>query len=118
MSKHANLFQLPQHGRQEELLETLIERESFRIERIVSTGQSTPQGEWLDQDLDEWVVMLSGNAQLVFEATPEPIDLRPGDYLNILAHRRHRVEWTDPAVPTIWLAIHYRSRAATENPAH
>jgi cupin 2 domain-containing protein len=33
--------------------------------------------------------------------------LRAGDSLDIAAHRRHRVEWTDPAGPTIWIAVHY-----------
>ena len=27
---------------------------SIRVERIVSNGQVTPEGEWYDQDLDEW----------------------------------------------------------------
>jgi cupin 2 domain-containing protein len=45
---------------------------------------------------------------LRFEDEPEPRLLRPGDYLLIPAYRRHRVEWTDPTQPTVWLALHYR----------
>jgi cupin 2 domain-containing protein len=36
-----------------------------------------------------------------------PVEMMAGSYLNIPAHRRHRVEWTDPQQPTIWLLIHY-----------
>jgi cupin 2 domain-containing protein len=36
-----------------------------------------------------------------------PVEMKPGDFLNIPAHRRHRVEWTTPGEPTIWLAVHY-----------
>ena len=82
---------------------------NFRLERIVSAGQATPPGEWYDQDTHEWVALLTGGAGLRFEDEAEPRVLRPGDYLLIPAHRRHRVEWTDPEAPTVWLALHYRS---------
>ena len=79
----------------------------FRLERIVSAGQATPPGEWYDQDTHEWVALLTGGAGLRFEDEAEPRVLAPGDYLLIPAHRRHRVEWTDPEPPTVWLALHY-----------
>lgn len=94
----------------EEALETLLEGGEFRLERIVSTGQRTPEGEWYDQEADEWVVMLTGGARLRFEDGDAALELAPGDYLHIPAHRRHRVEWTDPEAPTVWLALHYRAR--------
>lgn len=93
-----------------EVVESLIAGGQFRVERIVSTGQTTPPGQWYDQEQDEWVAMLSGAATLLFEDEPEPRRLDPGDYLHIPAHRRHRVEWTDPEQTTVWLAIHYSSR--------
>ncbi len=79
----------------------------FRLERIVSTGQVTPAGQWYDQDHAEWVLVLSGAAQLKFDEPTEAINLKPGDYVLIPAHCRHRVQWTDPAQPTVWLAIHF-----------
>ena len=79
---------------------------NLRIECIVSTGQSSPDGFWFDQDHNEWVIMLRGTARLRFEPD-EVIELRPGSYVNIPAHKRHRVEWTDPTAPTVWLALHY-----------
>jgi cupin 2 domain-containing protein len=102
-----NIFGPFENSAGEEFTESLIRAEGFRLERIVSTGQRTPEGEWLDQDLDEWVVMLTGNARLGFEDSGEIVDLKPGDHLCIPAHRRHCVEWTDPSEATVWLAIHY-----------
>jgi cupin 2 domain-containing protein len=92
----------------EELIQTLLSTPSFRIERIVSLGHASPEGFWYDQETHEWLLLLCGAARLRFEGG-EPLDLLPGTFLNIPAHERHRVEWTDPTRPTIWLAIHYES---------
>jgi cupin 2 domain-containing protein len=92
----------------EEIVQTLLSTRSFRIERIVSLGHTSPEGFWYDQETHEWVLLLSGAARLLLEGDG-PLDLRPGDFVNIPAHGRHRVEWTDPARPTIWLAIHYEN---------
>jgi cupin 2 domain-containing protein len=85
----------------------LVAKENLRIERIVSTGQASPPGFWYDQEWTEWVLLISGSAGLLFEGEAEPRALRPGDYLLIPAHRRHRVAWTDVDHPTIWLAVHF-----------
>ena len=90
----------------EEVVQTLLAAPGVRIERIISMGHRSPEGFWYDQEAHEWVLLLKGAARLRFEGD-EPIDLRPGAFVNIPAHRRHRVEWTDPSEPTIWLAIHY-----------
>ena len=81
-------------------------RRGARVERIVSTGQATPPGEWYDQDGDEWVVLLSGAAGLLFEGEAAARPLEPGDWVLIPAHARHRVEWTAADEPTVWLAVH------------
>ncbi len=91
----------------EEMTETLLDTQQFRLERILSTGQRTPPGEWYDQNTNEWVVLLSGEARLLFEGESETCVMRPGDYVHIPAHKRHRVEWTDTTQKTIWLAFHY-----------
>ena len=98
-----------------EIIEVLLQTESFRLERIISTGQTTPAGEWYDQDRPEWVLLLTGKAGLLLENESEMIIMKPGDYLQIPAHRRHRVEWTDPVQPTIWLALHYRDETQSES---
>ena len=91
----------------EELFEVLAQSGGVRLERIISLGHATPPGRWYDQDTNEWVVLLRGAAGVRFEDEREPRVLGPGDWLDIPAHRRHRVDWTAPGEPTIWLALHY-----------
>jgi len=97
---------LPPAGR-DEIFQEILQRPGGRIERIVSSGQATPPGEWYDQERDEWVLLLAGSAGLLLEGEDEPRLLRPGDYLYLPAHCRHRVEWTDPGMQTVWLAVHF-----------
>ncbi|NLB05774.1 MAG: cupin, partial [Desulfobulbaceae bacterium] len=89
-----NLFAGIGEGKRDEgLLTTLAKRPGVHIERIVSTGQASPPGFWYDQDWGEWVVLLSGAALLRFADEDEPRHLGPGDWVDIPAHCRHRVEW-------------------------
>ena len=102
-----NIFaHLPPPGR-DEVFEEILHRPGMRIERIVSSGQATPAGEWYDQGWDEWVLLLAGSAGLLLEGEAGLRTLGPGDYLLLPAGCRHRVEWTDPAVRTVWLALHF-----------
>jgi cupin 2 domain-containing protein len=104
-----NLFgQIPEFI-PEEVNEVLLEKESFRLERIISRGQATAAGEWFDQVTDEWVLLLKGSAGLRFEGDSEVHIMRPGDSLQIPAHLRHRVEWTEIGGETVWLALHYKT---------
>jgi cupin 2 domain-containing protein len=90
----------------EELFDCILKQDNILIERIVSKGHVTPVGQWYDQAGDEWVMLLQGQAILIFEENQQLVRLAPGDYLLIPAHARHRVEWTLPDFNTIWLAIH------------
>ena len=90
----------------EELLECLFKQENIIIERITSKGHVTPVSQWYDQSGDEWVILLQGQATLLFEKNQQLVSLNPGDYLLIPAHTRHRVEWTLPDLNTIWLVVH------------
>lgn len=100
-----NIFDLPSSLPNKELFESLVSAGNIRIERIISTGQTTPQGEWYDQDLDEWVILLQGFASLTYADGAE-IKLSAGDYLFIPAHLKHRVVYTSSEPPCIWLAVH------------
>jgi len=102
-----NLFTEVPDELPEELISILAESSAVRIERIVSQGHASPPGFWYDQPQHEWVVVLRGQARLRFEEGGQRLDLGPGDYVNIKAHQRHRVEWTTPDEPTVWLAVHY-----------
>ncbi len=101
-----NIFENIPADLPEELVETLTEGGGVRIERIVSRGHCSPEGFWYDQDSDEWVIVLTGGAKLLFEGDESTVELKVGDYVHIPAHRKHRVEWTDQSVDTIWLAVH------------
>jgi cupin 2 domain-containing protein len=88
-----------------EVFTAIVEAKSVRIERIVSHGHTSPDGFWYDQHQHEWVVVLQGAARLSVEG--ESKELKPGDFINIPAHQKHRVEWTTPDEPTVWLAVFY-----------
>jgi GrpB-like predicted nucleotidyltransferase (UPF0157 family) len=74
-----------------------------RIERIATPSTATP-GPWYDQDGDEWVAVLQGEAVLRLEDPEQLLTLRAGEGGLIARHRRHRVERV--ARPTLWLAVH------------
>lgn len=100
-----NIFQLPNDFGNQEIFETIINSHNVKIERIISTGQTTPEGIWYDQDHDEWVILLQGKATLLY-SNNSSINLKAGDYLLIKANQKHRVTFTSSNPPCIWLAIH------------
>jgi cupin 2 domain-containing protein len=101
----SNLFTNLPTTSPDELFTTLLEQPGVRIERIVSYGQASPEGFWYDQDHDEWVIVLQGAARLQFE--DRTVEMNRGDFVHIRDHEKHRVEWTTPHEPTIWLAVHF-----------
>lgn len=106
MNGKGNVFGSLPTERTQEMIEVLLNSPKVRIERIVSRGHTSPPDFWYEQDEREWVLLLEGAARLQFEA--ELIALEPGDYLDIPAGKRHRVDWTSHETATIWLAIFYR----------
>jgi cupin 2 domain-containing protein len=99
---------LPARPLPDEVVNLLVERLGLRIERIVSAGQATPEGQWYDQDRDEFVLVVDGAARLSIEGETEERELGEGDWILLPAHCRHRVTWTRAEPPTVWLAIHFR----------
>ena len=89
-----------------EIFETLIDSDDVQIERIISKGHTSPASGWYDQDKNEWLIVLKGEAILSF-ADKSSLKLKAGDFINIPAHKKHKVEWTNPDTETIWLAVHY-----------
>ncbi len=107
MNDIKNIFEnIPDHF-PEELFHEILETKNIKVERIVSRGHSSEDNDWYDQEENEWVILLKGSAGLLFEGDEKAVVLRPGDYINIPSHTKHRVEWTDPELVTVWLAIHY-----------
>ena len=113
-----NFLKLPEKlDGAEELFHSLFEAKNVFVERIVSCGQKTPDGSWYDQEKDEWVILLQGEATLAYEDKSEE-QLVKGDYTFIPARKKHRVAQTSKEPPCIWLAIHgdigLRKISATE----
>lgn len=103
---NANIFKNIPDQLPEELIECIFKRDNIRLERIISKGHMTPAGQWYDQEGDEWVILLQGQATVLYQKDNQSFDLVAGDYLLIPAHTRHRVEWTAPELNTVWLAVH------------
>ena len=104
--KKLNIFQRLPKDLKEELFEDIISTENLKVERIVSYGHSSPKTGWYESELNEWVLVLEGEALLIFEESEE-VRLKVGDYLNIPAFKKHKVAWTQPEAKTVWLAIYY-----------
>jgi cupin 2 domain-containing protein len=101
-----NIFEsIPDHL-EEEICEVLVQSDHVTIERIISKGHKSPESGWYDQEKNEWVVVLKGEAIISFENGKETT-LKVGSHLHLPAHKKHKVSWTDPKTETIWLAIHY-----------
>ena len=103
---NTNIFKNIPEQLPEEIFENLFKQDNIQIERIVSKGHSTPVGQWYDQSQDEWVLLLQGQAIIVYETEQQTVSLSAGDYLLIPAGVLHRVEWTSPDMDTIWLTVH------------
>jgi len=106
MSVLKNIFDNLPIELKEEFFEEILSTKDFKLERIISEGHASPTNFWFDQDKNEFVLLLKGEAKLSFD-DGRNFELNPGDYLVIPAHQKHRVDWTDPNQKTFWLAIHY-----------
>ena len=101
-----NIFEAIPKDLKKEVFERLAQGNGVTIERIISKGHRSPETGWYDQDKNEWVMILKGAAVLLFE-DETTIKLKPGDFIDIPAHKKHRVSWTEADTETIWLAVHY-----------
>jgi len=88
-----------------EWFDPLLRQGPVRIERIVSHGHCSKEAFWYEQDEPEWVLVASGRARLRLADPDEIVELGPGDWLYLPPLRQHRVEWTTPDEPTVWLAV-------------
>ena len=102
-----NLFESIPESIQDEVVTEFARTKHVKIARIVSPCLMPPTSDWYDQSENEWVIVLEGEAKIVFDNNEE-IHLKAGGYVDIPAHKRHKVTWTSPHTQTIWLAIHYQ----------
>jgi len=102
-----SIFKIPNPLPKEfELFQPVISNENVQIERIVSSGQNTPNGQWLEDDRNEWVVLLQGESEISFEDGTNTI-LNSGDHILIEKHKKHRVVRTSENPFCIWLAVYF-----------
>lgn len=102
----SNIFAKIPKDLPQEIFENIIVSESVKIERIISDGHTSPKEGWYDSELNEWVILLQGNAVLEFKDAVS-IELDVGDFINIPAHTKHKVTYTSSEKKTVWLAVHY-----------
>ncbi len=101
-----NIYEAIPDNLDDEVVDLIVQNENTKIERIISRGQSSPATGWYDQEKDEWVLVLKGEAIISFD-NGKAVNLKAGDHINISAHTKHKVKWTDPQTETVWLAVHY-----------
>jgi len=126
--KKGNLYEKIPKKLSKELFNTIVLKNNCKIERIISMGHKTPKGKWYNQNKNEFVMILKGSAELLFFPDKKypndtkqeilhndtkqeilhkghKIKMKTGDYINIPAHLKHRVDKTSKK--TIWLAVFY-----------
>ena len=91
-------------NKDEEFLTEIFKTKNIKIERIVSFGQTT---DWYDQDENEFVILLEGNAEIEFEEK-RVVSLKKGDYIIIPSHDRHRVIKTSSNPDCVWLCFFFK----------
>lgn len=107
MAENYNIFKNIPKKLDEEFFEDLYSDKEIKIERIVSYGQITPENATYDQNWNEWVILLSGYAKILFTESDKQFELYPGDWLFIKAHCKHRVIYTAKDQQSVWLAVHF-----------
>ena len=102
-----NIFENIPRKIPKEIFTSIICSGEIHIERIISAGQHTASGEWLSANRNEWVILLTGGAEVRFENEPETYVMRPGDHIYIKRGQRHRVEKTSETEKSVWLAVYF-----------
>ncbi len=101
-----NIFDSIPKNSKTEVFEEILNHKNVKIERIVSSGQTTPENEAYLQNQAEWVIVLEGKADILFCDDNITHNLKKGDFLFIPEQCKHRVIYTDTSCETVWLAIH------------
>ena len=104
--KKENIFTKIPKELKDELFEDILSQPNIKIQRIISQGHTTQEFDWYDQDSDEWVMLVKGAAVISFE-NEDNVELEVGDYINIPAHKKHKLSYTSQDEKTIWLAVHF-----------
>lgn len=100
-----NLFDSLVTESDNEIFDMIVKTNNIKLERISSFGNTTSPGEWYDQDDDEWVFLVKGNANILFKKDNELVKMEAGDHILIPKRIKHRVEYTSQ--DALWLTLHH-----------
>lgn len=98
-----NILENTGEAGEEEQFKLLLKLPNCRIDRIVSAGHSSPEGFWYDQENDEWIMLVQGEATLEMEE--KQVEMKTGDYLFLPKNCKHRVKSTSVDPVCIWLCV-------------
>lgn len=93
-----NIWDLPNLPMPEELVNNLFTQGNIRVERIISTGQTS---DWLKQQEAEWVVLLAGAAIIEYQ-DGRLLELQAGDWVYLAPQVVHRVAYTSSEPACVW----------------
>ncbi|MFZ4398615.1 MAG: cupin domain-containing protein [Bacteroidales bacterium] len=102
-----NIFDIIQPFSDKELIDILFKNENIIIERIISFGNPSPDGFWYNQPNNEWVILLTGEAEIEYK-NGDKIYLKAGDYLLIPSNQEHRVSYTSKSPNCTWLCFYFK----------
>ena len=97
-----NIFDVKNIDKNKEIVEILKENENVKIEKIISTGQTT---DWMKQEQEEFVMLIQGQA--IIEYKNKKQELRAGDTIIIKKNEKHRVAYTSENPCCIWICVFY-----------
>lgn len=96
--------------RETAVIESLIETESVRVERVISAGHTA--GAPCEQGVHEWLIVLQGGTTIALGE--EKHRLGPGDHIFIPANAKSQVLDTARFEETIWVAAYWKGEVGTE----
>ena len=124
--KKINIFNLKDLSVNEEIIKILFKNENVKIEKIISTGQTT---DWQESNKNEFVILVQGNAEIEYydnricedkkfktnenimknlnNTNDMKLQLGKGDIILIKKGERHRVSYTSKNPCCIWICIFF-----------
>jgi hypothetical protein cdivTM_09823 len=124
--KKINIFDLKDLSANEEIIKILFKNENVKIEKIISTGQTT---DWQESNKNEFVILVQGNAEIEYydnricenknfktnenimknlkNTNDMKLQLEKGDIILIKKGERHRVSYTSKNPCCVWICIFF-----------
>ena len=95
-----NIFKNLKYDLTKETIDEIFSSPKIRVERITSSGQTT---DWFNQDENELVILLEGEAIIQF--LDKELTIKKGDVINIPSNQIHKT--INLSNTCLWLCIFY-----------